>query len=84
MSLCTYVAFVLSLANYYVVCCYMWVWANYANDNNRGARRAFPIYKRNALQSNVMSFIALISTSDINETHRGFQTQTKFKLASAS
>lgn len=40
---CTYVVFVLSC--FHDVCCYMWVWANNANNNNRWVNPAFPTNK---------------------------------------
>lgn len=48
----------LSRANYHVTCCYMRLWANHANDDNRCAPLAFPTHKWNVVNSNATSFPA--------------------------
>lgn len=53
---CTYVVFVLSYANYHVLCRYELVFATSANINNRSI--AFLIYN-NTVSLNMISFLAL-------------------------
>lgn len=48
---------VLLCANYHIVSCYRWVWADKANNNNRRVGVTFLTYNRNVLNSNVMELM---------------------------
>lgn len=57
-----HIAYVLSYAKYCVVCRYMCVWANNANNNIRCIHLVFLTYKKwNVISSGVMSFRTLNS-----------------------